>query len=114
MNAVTRLAILAALLLSLAAAPAALAASAHPRPDDRAGARGAASSGPAPARPDDRAGVRGAFAPAPRTPLVVTVAGDSFDWGSAGIGAGAGAGLVLALLGGVLITRTRRAEAEPA
>jgi hypothetical protein len=44
MHAPNKLAALAALVLALAAAPAALAASGHPRPDDRAGARGPAAT----------------------------------------------------------------------
>jgi hypothetical protein len=46
MHAPNKLAALAALVLALAAAPAALAASGHPRPDDRAGARGPAATPP--------------------------------------------------------------------
>jgi hypothetical protein len=112
MNATKKLAALAALLLALATAPAALAASGHARPDDRAGVRGpAATASSVAVRPDDRAGVRGPVAPAASAPAVGSVTAHGFDWGSAGIGAAAGAGAILALLGAFVLTRATLAEA---
>jgi hypothetical protein len=115
MHAPKYFAALAALVLALAAAPVALAASGHPRPDDRAGSRGSVAIAPvAGVRPDDRGGTRGPAIAAVRTPTIVSVASGGFDWGSAGIGAAGGAGAILALLGAFLIIRAQRPQAQTA
>jgi hypothetical protein len=72
------------------------------RPDDRAGSRG---PGTVSTRPDDRAGFRGPGTV--RTPEVVAVKGDGFDWKDAGIGAGAMIGIVLVLGSGLALSRRR-------
>ena len=91
------------------------------RPDDRSGVRGIESQSLTPdlsevqrhvkadayvsqsTRPDDRAGFRGPG----RTPEVVAVKGDGFDWKDAGIGAGAMFGIVLVLGSGLALSRRR-------
>jgi hypothetical protein len=93
------------------------------RPDDRSGVRGIESQSLTPdlsevqrhvkadayvsqsTRPDDRAGFRGPGTV--RTPEVVAVKGDGFDWKDAGIGAGAMFGIVLVLGSGLALSRRR-------
>jgi hypothetical protein len=93
------------------------------RPDDRSGVRGIESQSVTPdlsevqrhvkadayvsqsTRPDDRAGFRGPGTV--RTPEVVAVKGDGFDWKDAGIGAGAMIGIVLVLGSGLALSRRR-------
>jgi len=95
------------------------------RPDDRSGVRGIESQTVTPdlseiqrhvkadevvsqsSRPDDRAGFRGPGTV--RTPEVVAVKGNGFDWKDAGIGAGTMIGIVL-VLGSALALSRRRSE----
>jgi hypothetical protein len=100
------------------------------RPDDRSGVRGADSTVQAPwmgqinryvyddpqarsaigaesRRPDDKAGFHGPGLVETKTAEVVTVSGDGFDWGDAGIGAGVMVGIVLVLLSGLALSRRR-------
>jgi hypothetical protein len=85
------------------------------RPDDRAGVRGVEStsvtdeslSQSASSGPDNRAGIRGPGAVEIRTPQLVTVKADGFDWSDAGIGAGTTIGITLVLISGLAVSRRR-------
>jgi hypothetical protein len=84
------------------------------RPDDRAGARGAAdlvTANTAAARPDDRAGNRGPGAPI--RPSVVDTS-NGFDWRDALIGGLTGVGIALMLMGALFLVTGRRTRARVA
>ncbi|MFY9580108.1 MAG: hypothetical protein WAQ33_12365 [Gaiellaceae bacterium] len=97
------------------------------RPDDRSGVRGVESTSVTPdlaeiqrhvkadqslsqsasTGPDNRAGIRGPGAFEIRTPQLVTVKSNGFDWKDAGIGAGSAFGITLVLMSGLAISRRR-------
>jgi hypothetical protein len=82
--------------------------SAHIRPDDRAGARGAfegAAGSAVVIRPDDRAGAHGPGTP-PRAVLVRS--SDGFDWQDAFVGGLGGVGTALLLTGLLFLVASRR------
>jgi hypothetical protein len=90
-------------------------------PDDRAGARGvyhdvAATVSPKILAPDDRAGARGVLGIEPRTiPAAVAVSPNGFDWGDAIIGGVLSLALMLLSAGVVLIAvRHHRGALETA
>ena len=95
------------------------------RPDDRSGVRGIEPLQATPdlsevqrhvaadqfvsqsvARPDDRAGFRGPNVI--RTPELVPVNSDGFNWQDASIGAGTAIGLTLVLMSGLAVSRRRQ------
>jgi hypothetical protein len=105
---------LAAIAAALAVTCSAVAA---PRPDDRAGVRGASgTTAPAQvvagdpglsARPDNRAGVLGIGTDA----SVTAGTSDGFDWTAAGIGAGATGAFVVLVGAAAMLAMPRRQRA---
>ena len=95
------------------------------RPDDRSGIRGVESTSATPdlseiqrhvradqslsqsvsSGPDNRAGIRGPGTV--RTPGLVTVKSNGFDWKDASVGAGTAFGISLVLMSGIAVSRRR-------
>jgi MYXO-CTERM domain-containing protein len=105
-----RLALPAAIVAVALSVPG-LALGGGPRPDDRAGLRGAGATSAAAShavRPDDRGGIRGAD-PAIAAAIAehTTPESDSFEWTAAGT-ASSGALLVLVLAAAVVVRRSHR------
>ena len=97
------------------------------RPDDRSGIRGVESTSATPdlteiqrhvradqslsqsvsSGPDNRAGIRGPGTIQIRTPELVTVKSNGFDWKDASVGAGTAFGIALVLMSGLAVSRRR-------
>ena len=58
-------------------------------------------------RPDDRSGIRGPGTIQVRTPELVTVKSNGFDWKDASVGAGTAFGIALVLMSGLAVSRRR-------